>query len=440
MGRRADAASEQDSVYARFSAEWQQTARSQHHTDKTRHPTDNASRHIPAMELTGNSEHVCDVVVHNVNHSRSDTVAAINPRPGESLAQLFQRLHPDLSDKQLASELQKVLKYNRDYGNDLGDGKSLNPDKAVFLTSVKYLDDQGRITRIEGPTGRVTQVSYDANGISGYAITGPDGRVVEQARKDAGGKWEGTKDGQPIDVADAEIDIYGDITVADSAGNRVGHLTRGDDVLTRFAGGKPVESETWRDGKPLTVFEYEETNNGYKVYARYPGDPQRRVLISPDSDEESIKRVTLALGDGPKAYAQLAQSEGPECGDVTPDQYMARNIVSAAKESAREHNSVGWCYAGVAEALDHVGVHLHGRHAYMAKEQLLQDKRFQVVSINDLRPGDVLVHGRTGDHVSGHIAVYLGDGQEASDHIQHVITGKGYGGTTVFRYVGDRYA
>src|SRR5581483_4916029 len=119
-----------------------------------------------------------------------------------------------------------------------------------------------------------------------------------------------------------------------------------------------------------------------------------------------------------------------------------RLIVNSAKHVAERMHSIGWCFSGVATALDRIGVHLHGKSAYMAKDQLLCDSRFTPVSINNLKPGDILVHGRNGNHKNGHIAVYLGNGMEASDHIQHLIAGNGYGGTTVFRYTGkpDSYA
>lgn len=112
---------------------------------------------------------------------------------------------------------------------------------------------------------------------------------------------------------------------------------------------------------------------------------------------------------------------------------MVRQLLRCARASAESRNTVGWCYAGVADALDQIGVHLSGMSAYMAADQLAADGRFKEVGMSQLQPGDVLVHGASASHENGHIAVYLGDGQEASDHIQGLITGQGYGGTRVFR-------
>lgn len=96
-------------------------------------------------------------------------------------------------------------------------------------------------------------------------------------------------------------------------------------------------------------------------------------------------------------------------------------------------SSVGWCYRGVKRALKKIGVALEGSSAFMAKSQLASDRRFTKVSIKSLKTGDILVHGASKAHPNGHIAVYLGNGKEASDHIGRLITGTRYGGTTVFR-------
>lgn len=394
---------------------------------------------IPRLEITGDCEKARDIVIASEKRGIKDTVAGINPRPGETLAELIKRLHPDLSDAQLAKEVQKVLKYNRDYGNDLGDGSRLDSGKAVFLTSVKYLDDRGRITRIEGPTGRITEISYDANGIFGYKITEADGRVAELAYKDAGGNWVSAKNGWTEPLKDVEIDIYGNITATDLQGNTTGHLTRGDDVHTRCGDGQLLEFVTVRNGQVLVVFEYEQVDGAVHLYARYSNDPERRVKISAIADGEQEKRLGLATGRGPQTSSHRHAVSAPASAasaDIEPDEYVANRITRAAYREAKSRNTVGWCYAGVADALEKVGVNLHGASAYMAKDQLLRDQRFAAVSISDLRPGDVLVHGRSASHKHGHIAVYLGNGLEASDHVQSLIKGAGYGGTTVFRYIG----
>ncbi|HEY9871097.1 MAG TPA: hypothetical protein V6D08_18165 [Candidatus Obscuribacterales bacterium] len=114
-----------------------------------------------------------------------------------------------------------------------------------------------------------------------------------------------------------------------------------------------------------------------------------------------------------------------------------RRLRSLAENIARSRNTVGRCYNAVADALDSIGVHLTGESAYMAASQLASDSRFEEVALSCLQPGDILVHGKNGAHPDGHIAVYLGGGLEASDHIQELIRGEGYGGTRVFRLKGS---
>jgi hypothetical protein len=107
---------------------------------------------------------------------------------------------------------------------------------------------------------------------------------------------------------------------------------------------------------------------------------------------------------------------------------FARRLGDAAESVARRMGSTGWCYTGVADALALQGVTVTGMSAYMAADQLARmPARFQEVSVapsalRDLPRGAVVVWGKTGASPDGHISVALGDGREASDHIQSQIT------------------
>jgi peptidoglycan hydrolase-like protein with peptidoglycan-binding domain len=103
----------------------------------------------------------------------------------------------------------------------------------------------------------------------------------------------------------------------------------------------------------------------------------------------------------------------------------------AAERSARQLNSVGSCALGVNNALAAVGVGGRG-HAYQKAEMLARDPHFREVNLSagdlpNLPRGAVIVWGRSGAKPYGHVAVALGDGREASDHIQRQITGGRYG-------------
>ncbi len=110
---------------------------------------------------------------------------------------------------------------------------------------------------------------------------------------------------------------------------------------------------------------------------------------------------------------------------------FGNQVAAAAERSARQLNSVGRCALGVNNALTSLGVQGRG-HAYQKAEQLANNPRFREVNVSAgdlsrLPAGAVVVWGRSGAKPYGHVSVALGDGREASDHIQRQITGGRYG-------------
>jgi peptidoglycan hydrolase-like protein with peptidoglycan-binding domain len=110
---------------------------------------------------------------------------------------------------------------------------------------------------------------------------------------------------------------------------------------------------------------------------------------------------------------------------------FGNRIGDAAERAARQLNSVGRCALGVNNALESLGVMGRG-HAYQKAEQLEGNPRFREVQLSsadlpNLPRGAVIVWGRSSAKPYGHVAVALGDGREASDHIQRQITGGKYG-------------
>lgn len=105
-------------------------------------------------------------------------------------------------------------------------------------------------------------------------------------------------------------------------------------------------------------------------------------------------------------------------GGVSP---LAKAIAASAKAIAHSRDTVGACYNAVAEAIEaHVPEFLYGNHAWMAAAQLAAHPHFREMpapaDMNQLPVGAVVVWAK-GSSPSGHISVYLGQGQEASDHI-----------------------
>jgi hypothetical protein len=114
----------------------------------------------------------------------------------------------------------------------------------------------------------------------------------------------------------------------------------------------------------------------------------------------------------------------------------SENIANRALSVAENTRTSGYCYAAVSRALDPLGLNLTGGAAYDARAILLNDKRFipiAVRQVDELRRGDIIVYNRSSHHPYGHIAVYEGNDEEASDHLSQISSTEPYGGATVFR-------
>ncbi len=169
------------------------------------------------------------------------------------------------------------------------------------------------------------------------------------------------------------------------------------------------------------------------------GDLNQADLSDPGSLQiKDAANKAYSLSVGKMMSGKDDQIQFRDGGDGSP---LGIQIARSAQHVALSMGSVGWCKTGVRQALEPFGIHLQGEYAKQSAAQLANNSRVQEVSPADLRPGDILVHqpagfGRTkGQRYAGHIAVYLGHGMEASDHVQHLIRGQGYGGTRIFRVV-----
>ncbi len=121
------------------------------------------------------------------------------------------------------------------------------------------------------------------------------------------------------------------------------------------------------------------------------------------------------------------------------NQDLGNKLANIANKTALSKNTIGYCYGGVKDALKRAGItdnRLGGGSAYMAKEILQKHRNFKEVSVskNDLKnlpAGCVIVwqpyNDRRGKyHEHGHIAVTLGNGKEASDHVQNLVIADKY--------------
>lgn len=118
---------------------------------------------------------------------------------------------------------------------------------------------------------------------------------------------------------------------------------------------------------------------------------------------------------------------------------MGKLLAKAAQNVASTTGTIGRCFSGVATSLEKVyGNIVDGRSAYMAADQLAQNKKFTEVKIKNnelakLPAGAVVVWGKTPVSPHGHISIALGNGTEASDHVAKQLTElRGYTNFRVF--------
>jgi LysM repeat protein len=130
---------------------------------------------------------------------------------------------------------------------------------------------------------------------------------------------------------------------------------------------------------------------------------------------------------GPSA-APTSGARGAQPIDASQFGNNAARLAETARRVAANMNTTGWCAKGVGDALDAAGLGSQRvPSAYMKADILARDPRFREIDVSggNIPPGAVIVHpaGYNGPgSVHGHIAVSLGNGQEASDHIQRLIT------------------
>lgn len=157
---------------------------------------------------------------------------------------------------------------------------------------------------------------------------------------------------------------------------------------------------------------YENTKNGYLESFNAPATKNTSAVTAPQTGSTSAQ---------------------PPTGTQKSDQ-----LGNAAVNAANSLNSTGWCYRGVIRALADIGVTgLTGGSAYMAADQLAARGDFKEITssvssgedLKNLPKGAVVVwsqyEGANSIGIHGHISIALGDGREASDHIQSQITSMG---------------
>ena len=128
----------------------------------------------------------------------------------------------------------------------------------------------------------------------------------------------------------------------------------------------------------------------------------------------------------PEDHSQSRRQESSPFGPYNAA--VGQRLANEAIAEANRTNTIGWCYRHVANVVDVViGRFLTGNDAYMAADQFANHPRFSEISTSNLAglpAGAIVVWGRgdTQRTRSGHISISLGDGREASDHIDLQMT------------------
>jgi len=114
---------------------------------------------------------------------------------------------------------------------------------------------------------------------------------------------------------------------------------------------------------------------------------------------------------------------------------IANKLANIASKNAQNMNTKGYCARGANKSLELAGLskgETRVASAYQAEGILSKHKNFKEISVtrddlNKLPAGCVIVWDQSAGHPHGHIAVTLGDGKEASDHVQKLVTNRNAG-------------
>lgn len=143
------------------------------------------------------------------------------------------------------------------------------------------------------------------------------------------------------------------------------------------------------------------------------------VQVKPEDLQTSASVDTIQIS--------VKAQENKEVQGTTPygiNSVRGQMLANQTRKIATRWNSTGKCYKGVTQALKSISVKVEGLSAYMAAGQLSKDPKMKEVSVKqdklkELPAGSIVVWGKTKKSPHGHISVSLGDGREASDHIEN---------------------
>lgn len=156
--------------------------------------------------------------------------------------------------------------------------------------------------------------------------------------------------------------------------------------------------------------------NGQNVYAQVMNDQLASISAYDHADSPAVSSFD-AVSDPEAVEAELAKQRAEQ---------QSKKLAKAGWFSALKRKTVGYCLAGVQDAMDAVGLNVTRKAAAADLAPVLaSDERFEEIAIpkqelTDLPPGNIIIWNRSEKHPYGHISITLGNGAESSDHIQKI--------------------
>lgn len=159
-------------------------------------------------------------------------------------------------------------------------------------------------------------------------------------------------------------------------------------------------------------------------------------VLKLSGDIELLAQIKALKEQEQSKIAGTASTPSYSTGGTTYSGNLPSNttLASAAESMANSMGTTGWCLKGVNNTLEQVyAFRLSYNSAYQAIPALQSRGDFvevtnQYESASDLvnlPAGAIVVWENSSNHPHGHISIALGDGREASDHIQNQTTNYG---------------
>ncbi len=107
---------------------------------------------------------------------------------------------------------------------------------------------------------------------------------------------------------------------------------------------------------------------------------------------------------------------------------LSERLAKTAEANARRTNTIGWCARGSNNALEQANLakgETRAGSACMVANKLYNHENFEKINVSrgdlkNLPAGCIIVWQASSGHPHGHMAITLGNGNEASDHIQKI--------------------